>query len=609
MENVIKGIIIDENNMNLGYIISMGNGRNRKEKKILTQEAKACGLVTRQLTFTKDRVIENGDQQLSALPTYMLKGNQFVQVDNTVKVIEKIEVGNNDDGYKIEGYTLLFKSNGKKARYRTSDIYEIARSWKCENFVPYRKADGEYFLKSKRGDKQLNEQLETVTVCNKNVQKIDRKPRVINNPKMSADVKSKASASANNDNSNKEIGRKVNMDIFEIFEKAQQFKCTMIKFQSENYSARSITKVSEEDQDANLFDAYWGDEFFKPYLKLSADKLNVSINTRVYGDVTIKREGKHDLIVPCYTTRTKNIIANGKFNMKRFGVIVDKDKASAFVSGISAVEKVITDKEDKEFFDKIDQILGLEDKVVVVINTSMVAITRSKTAKLTYEQLAQTVANIENIRLMSKYLGPHSGLIRKISDTINYSDGGKIEEKDLETSYIVKRIRETLTDEELEIAISNGINSLTGCYTPVYSAGRTQYDKYDQDIQIKFMMFKGLERITVNDIEEAIKAHDDSKINKNTLDILRPFAHMTKDAYTLSVIKEKYNTLQNGLQQLYKDLFINNINCIDDGVLRLNGHWYNTENKRFKKGKEFACSEIEANGGQLIVQVSNLDIM
>lgn len=274
--------IVDDKRRLIGFLVAQefnGNGPTTKLPMTVAQMVKEFGtngvlLVPGQVELRGSRVVTQGKFKLSDLPMVMASGKEFVQLDNKMTAVARINRGG-----AVMGFRIRF-ADGYETNLKTNDVVLLSSWIKPTNFITRKRDDGSWYLCAPAG-KTLAElpQLD-----------VDEMLKVTNKPKH----QEKAVA-------------KEDLDFLSfMFDLSKSGGC-IIKMRRENKKEASSGVVTNE-----AFEPMPGVSIGWPWVGFTDNKLNATVTMRKYGKV--EALGRK---ITTYVPVVHSVIKNGELVINR----------------------------------------------------------------------------------------------------------------------------------------------------------------------------------------------------------------------------------------------------------------------------------------------------
>lgn len=499
----LKKVVIDTNGTLIGFLVEapesfFGNiGVNIIEYPKTLADLKAMRFCNKQIDMSNGKITELGNFKLNSLPCMVYNEGKLLDINSSISLTKRYTSGS-----KVIGYGVRFEGFPGKPEIaqRTDMITQLAKWMRPTNFMIRHNYDtGKMYLNGKGCS--LSD-LPEVSVGEKKTRKGTNKPVTARNQGQPI----QKAVDPNLENV---------FDILDIYNIIAELKGQVIHFPNEKYEAVSESGVKTEEgfQSSNI------GELASPYLEFNSQKLKVNAQFKKLGYVTVNISGRGAAPINTYIHRTKSIFVAGEAYIKRFGVVVSKDKETELMNRLGQ-SLAITPYDLGSLASAVSRFGSVPNPVCFSIDASrlnLISKAKAKNSLLSAEKIASLCKKRYELKLIRKYCNAMQSEIKK-------ELGGKVVSEKVQHREIYSEFR-LYSDDILEALKEVGFDIYSGAYSKTSaltqaSSGKSTSGK-DNGIGIAYAMKEYDDsKKTAAILKKAVKNKDTSVISENILNIL-----------------------------------------------------------------------------------------
>lgn len=378
--------------------------------------------VNKQISMQGNTIVEKEGFKLSSLKMLMFNGNEYISIDNTIKLVRRHVQNNENVGFDC----IIGGKPVKNISY--VNVINLCNMFKPVNFVVRNSTNNKKYIAGKTGETLSS--LEANYIGDKPVAK-RLKSSATDAPEMTGDFKK-------------------DIDIFELYDFIRGVNGFIVNLPGTKYKATTNSpSASEEFVPFNI------GEVGSPWLDFNETKFNISCNFKRPGAVAVKFENKTTNVIT-FIYRRKNIFYDGKNYISRLGVVIPN---SAEESLISTFGKTMTFTEivDPGIVMPISMLIAQTNVKMYEVDTSKVAMMTKEKAKkqiLSCEEIYDNVRKLTENKFRLKFL---NGELKDLKANANVPSAEKI--RGVAPQFAA------MSNAELEILTQNGIDIYSGAFT------------------------------------------------------------------------------------------------------------------------------------------------
>lgn len=570
--------IVNENFKLIGFVVKgiateLGSFGNREiEKPIQLSELLKANFSNEQVEVRNGKLFERKGFTFNTLEMVMFKENNFIQIDNHIKLTKRVLVNG-----ELKGFNILL-GNTLECRYTYDNVIRISSWCKPDNFV-IRVNENKAYIAGKGiklqdlPEEELGHNVETST----------RK-------RAQYGGQSKEKLSKDEELSN---------SLLELYSYIKSCDGVIIKLADEAYKSASVQSTITPD----TFMPLGVCEIGSPYIDFSNSSLNANTLFKKVGTISGEVAGNVTQLYT-FTWSAKSIFINGENYIKRFGIGVTKDVAEQIIQkfGKQLVTKMIT---DKRVITPIISLTGKKDYVFFEVDTTKLVIMNKDTAKDNYlsnKDINKLVRDLTGIKVNKKILKGYIKAIKESNPSI-----------DLNKGKVLFGLYRGMSNEALKDIANLGIDVYSGAYIVKEKLEKSIKDeavdkeKTSSKIEVEYSLLKvNLNKITYASIVEDIKAN--KKISEYCSD--RTLGIISLDGQAgVDAAQQYLNEMEKAEDKIKYKLWLHRLAMytLGDNKLYMNdadrASWVEKKT-RAKVGKVYACEGCE----NLVLKVINIDI-
>lgn len=498
----LKKVVIDTRGTLIGFIVEapesfFGNiGANVIEYPKTLVDLRAMRFCNKQIDMSKGKIVELGNFKMNSLPCMVYADSKLIDINSDISLTKRYTSGS-----KVIGYSVRFEGfPGKpEVAQRTDVITQMAKWMKPTNFMIRHNYDtGKMYLNGKGCS--LSD-LPEVPIGEKKTRKGSDKPVTARNQGQPI----QKSVDPNVENV---------FDILDIYNIVAELKGQVIHFPNEKYEPVSDSGVKTEEgfQNSNV------GELASPYLDFNSQKLKVNAQFKKLGYVMVNIGNRGAAPINTYIHRTKSIFVAGEAYIKRFGIVVSKDKEAELINRIGQ-SLAVTPYDLGSLASAVSRFGSVPNPVCFSVDASSLSLiskAKAKNSLLSAEKIASLCKKRYELRIIRKYCNAMQSEIKK-------ELGGKVVSEKIQHREIYSEFR-LYSDEILDALKDAGFDIYSGAYSktaaPTTSENKSKKEK-DSGIGIAYAMKEYDDsKKTAAIIKKAVKNKDTSVISENILNVL-----------------------------------------------------------------------------------------
>lgn len=568
--------IVNENKNIIGFVIkerdSSGLTNEFVERPYSVSNLIASKFSNHQLAVVNGKLVEKGTFKMNSIPMLVLKGNNYIEIDNTIDLVGRF-VQNN----KNVGFTVKFFDNSKQ-NLTYSNLVILSKWFKPGNFIIRTSANNKIYVAGKKDGIKIEDL--PVTVIGENKSKAKR-------TKSGAQEKPKSFSGLLENN----------IDMLDICDLVSSCGGELIKLPGESYKAATPSGAKELEE---FIDIGVG-EVASPSLKFNSTKINVNAGFKKVGMVGVDL-GSGVTNITTYVNRTKSIFLNGDNYIKKLGIAVPSDKANSILDRLGKTLS-ISQISDKRVTQPLSQVIGSKSLSFFELDTSKVDLISEDKRRnniLSSKQLKELCLKQYELKLMSKYLGPNGGVLKEVKLELSKEEQAKAKHRSTTPLF------SAMSEEAKSKITEAGIDIYTGAYLKVGTTvvnnkdGKEEGSKSaSEEVEIIYII-KGFDanKITGKEIREAAKNNNTAKIPKKVIELVQRIESIKSPVDKYEEAYNLYNEVEKQLSEIGKKFWCHNASMfINGGKKRVHSHdkdrWEQDLNTRAKKYEVYKCKDIE----------------
>ena len=584
MIKVVK-TVVDQHRRLLGLVLEGrdrqfgGISNERVQKPVALDTLKKINFNNRQVSITPQGIQELGKFRLNQLPMVAVVDNNYINVDNRIRISHKFEKDN-----QIIGFTVNF-ADGSQDNFTYPNVIQLSTWFRPDNFIVGTSSTGRKYVYGKPGMLKI-EQLPTTDLSN------------------GKDNKSKPKAAKTSAQHVRKTGMFNNVvDIIDIYEELRKCDGLLIHLPNEKYTPASGGTTEAGDG----FMPLGVGDYAYPTLSFSRNKLNANANFRKPGTVMVDFGGGAVTPVQSFTYNTKSIFLDAENYIKRFGVAIpqsyENDFSNALGSSLS-IKKI----NNTQMIQAIMSLTGKSNYVFYEVDTGKIDLISTRkydSYRLSAQEIKQLLEENFNPWVISKYLSPTYGLGAEIKKTTNI-DYNKISGKDPLVLY--SAMGEAFRDK----ISAAGIDIYSGAYVkrqniiPKVPKGAPNKEPVTIEYRI---VGRDPNSWSYKKIEEAI--NKGGGLPKEVLDTCTKIKNIKDTKEQVIQLNKVYKKCDKRVYHMHKLLWLHKcVTYLEGGKSTVHSHepglWTPYPRSRSKKFKVYNC--VEPGYEDLVISIANVDI-
>lgn len=539
----LKKIVIDSRGSLIGFLVEapasfFGNiGTDVIEYPKTLADLRAMRFCNRQVDMSNSRITELGSFKLNSLPcmVYDSGSNTLNDINSEITLVRRYTSGS-----KVVGYGVRYEGFPGKPEIaqRTEIITQIAKWMRPTNFMIRHHYDtGKMYLNGKGCTlSDLPEQV----VGERKTHKGTNKPVAARN--QGQPIKKDVDPDAEN-----------TFDILDIYKTVADLGGQVIHFPNEKYEpvSDSGTKQEEGFNNSNL------GELASPYLDFNSQKLKVNAQFKKLGYVQVDL-GRGPAPVNTYIYRTKSIFVAGKAYIKRFGIVVSKDKEASLINALGN-SLAVKQYDLGSLTSAVARFGNVQNPVCFSVdasNLSLISTKKSKESLLTAKEIAELCKLRFEAKLVRKYC---KDVQKDVKSLLGVKAIAEVQHKEVYSEFRM------YSDEVLDALRDAGFDIYSGGYskpvstTPDKEGSKTSKSKSSDEISISYYMKEYDDsKITAADLKKAVKNEKKIQVSERILDVLRKVTNVPdpRDRYTYA--ERKIKAADKQLAEIERKLWVHN---------------------------------------------------
>ena len=529
-----------------------------------------------QIACLKKGIKELNNFKLKELPMKLFDGKNYINIINNLTLKKRLLV----EG-KLEGF--LVDINGIEKRFSVEEIINLASWYNLINFYIKFK-NNKVFISGKKGNSLIGLPEEELVAEKKTNKK--HKVKTIHDKKIVSNIISF------ND-----------FDIITLYKIIQDLNGMILKLPTENYEKSKIAKKKYHE---DFIDLGIG-EIGSPYIVYGEKKLNINSRFKKIGNVLVNFN-KYNHTIQTYTITSKHIFLNGKNYMKKFGIIIEKEKAQILKERFSK-SLALNQITDTSILTPIKSFLGSKTLEIFTVDTGRLDLINHNKIKnfiLKNNLILDNIKRLNDIKVQKRY---YNFITKEVSSIL--------ESKSIFVEPEKFGIYKGMSDELLLALSDAGINVYTGRYEKKEDVNEDDIpddkENYeDNDYEVIYSI-KGFQSIpSAKDIY--MKNNKAEKyISVEFSKTIDDFNKMPDDKLKLQKIEKALKALDREQSEIIKKLWMHKISCFSAGNYKgfkipNKEEWVSIMNNKINDStKEFMCKEVGCES--LLLKLKGLDIL
>ena len=406
----------------------------------------------RQIRIERSSIVEQGSFRLNKMPMAKIVGNQIVDVDNHVTILERFEKDNANVGFKVRF------GDGEEANITYSALLKFARWFDPTNFVVKTSRDGKTFIAGKPGAMRLED-----LKVNYIGEPVDTGKRTKSGARKKENIAKAAST---------QVGSGV--DILDIYDWVIANKGAYLNLPSTKYVPKTVDKepgeTGETEEGKLKFIPLPVSEICQSPLEFNPVNLKVNAAFKKAGTVNVPN-GNTSITIVTYIDRKKSIFVGGKEYIKKFGVAIPADKEAELIRifGTSMAFKEIKDDAITRPLNSVISSSGLKFYEVTTSNIDLIAKDKIPTNVLEANEIYDLILAMNDCQVISKCFSTRGKYMKNLKKDIG----------DEEVADVMKRepfgVFSVMSAEDRKRMTELGFNIYTGSFN--YDEGYSKKSK------------------------------------------------------------------------------------------------------------------------------------
>lgn len=526
-----------------------------------------------QIAVVGGKIVEKNNFKINSLPMVLYTESGYVDVDNSVALLERFVQDNENVGFKVAF------ADGTVDNFRYENIIELCSWFKPKNFAIRTSSKGKKYIASKPGSPNLDELPATI---------IGEAPAVVAKKTKSAAKEAKKAISG-------ELA--VGFDVLDIYDFIKDCGGCVIKLPGIAYEAAT----EEGETITEGFTSLNIGEVASPTPMFNGTKINVNAGFKKVGVVPINIGGTIQTITT-FVYRTKSLFLNGENYMQKFGIAVPVEKETALVDMLGrslALEKIT----DPVITSPLAQVINVNKLAFYKVDSGkidLISEDKRKASTMSSTQLVNLCKKQYDLKLISKALGPKGGLIKVLKDSIG---ADVLQEK---AGKKPAGLFSTMNNEALEAISSAGIDIYSGAYIvpgkPVVKAASGTKSDESVSVEIEYTL-EGYDagKLTGAKIIDAVKNNDTTKVPETVIKIVGEILNTSDPVEQYTKAVKAHAEVEKKLELINKKFWMHNASMFLTGK-KTNIHthdakkWVPDTKSKVKKGLVYMCTASGAEG-------------
>lgn len=566
--------IVDQNYRLVGFIGEgkakefLGVSNEKVSRPISMKYIVESNFSNKQIGVRNGGIVEKEGFKLNSLDMKVIVGNNYIDVDNTIEILRRVEYNNENVGFDV-------RICGKQdVRFSYANVIKLSYLFRPTNFV-IRRNDNKMFIAGKAGTSLS--MIPAVSLGEKQNAK-RTKPTTKTTAPITGVIENE-------------------VDIMSLYEYTRDIGGSIVNLPGTKYKSTTGSK-----QVAKEFVSMQIGEVATPYLDFNATKLNVSCNFRRPGAVAVELKPGSLTNITTFVHAKKNVFLNGENYISRLGVGVSNNKKEEFLNKFSK-GVAISEITDNSIIAPIRMLTGQPNTSFYEVDTSKLGLIAKEKIDgyiLNTNELYRKVLTLEENRVVAKYF---RGLIK------GAESNGEVakETKDIAPQFAV------LSDEELKVLSKNGIDIYSGAFTAKMETSEgeghsgSKEPKADDTIEIAY----AIDGLNADRIKAADMVADNNKLPNFLGTVIAKFNSIEDLGARVEKAREALSRVEASISAIRKELWLHKcamwlksnklgIHGQDSGVWELN-------TKKRTKALCYNCTAPGCEGLQLLV--NGIDIV
>lgn len=589
----LKKVVIDTRGMLIGFMVEapanfFGNiGNDVIEYPKTLADLKAMKFCNKQIDMSTGKITELGNFKINNLPSMVYADNQLIDVDNCITLTRRYTSGS-----KVIGYGVRFEGfPGKPEIAQRSEMIAQMSKWlRPTNFmIRHNYSTGKMYLNGK--DCSLSD-LPEVPIGEKKTRKGTNKPVTARNQGQPI----QKSVNPNVENT---------FDILDIYSIVEQLNGQIVHFPNSAYTPHSdsSTKTEEGFKNSKL------GELASPRLEFNSTSLNVNAKFRKLGYVMVDLNGRGQAPINTFVYRTKSIFVGGEAYIKKFGIVVSKEKETELMNTIGQ-SLALTPYDLGSVQSAVERFGNVSNPVCFSVDASSLSLiskAKAENSLLTEDQIVTLCKKRYEAKLIRKYC-------TAVQNEAKKELGTKIVSEQLQKREIYSEFR-LYSDEILEKLKEIGFDVYSGAYSSIGvsdsqdASSKTKSSRTTDEVFIDYMLKDYDDTKTkAADIRKAIRTKDTKIINENMINLLSNGETLSSPFDRYSWAEKLIDKANKQINEVNKAFWMHNATMFKSGDKKL-VHTHDSKNwvpaqTRAKKYEVYSSTKIDG----LILKLSGLRV-
>jgi len=314
--------------------------------------------------------------------------NSYSPIGNKIELVKRYVQDNQNVGFDVK-----FEDGHVKA-YTYANVMALCKWFKPVNFMISTTKNNRAFIKGHNF-------------------KIDDLPVQV----IGDESKAKKTRSSARDAGGKKFGTTLEsgFDILDVYDLIYKYKGQVIKLPNEKYVSATPSGNVKLDE----FTPYGIGEVASPKLMFNATKLNVNAGFKKVGYVPVTINNATTNITT-YIFRSKSLFLAGENYVRTFGIAVPAETEKELITALGkslAIEKIT----DTTITQPLGQVIDAKNLSFYKVNSDRLELISSKkreSSLMSASQLAELCKQQYSLKLISKYAGPRSGVMKEVKESL-----------------------------------------------------------------------------------------------------------------------------------------------------------------------------------------------
>ena len=563
--------IIDTNRNLIGFMVEgkekeLGGFSNQKvERGVPTQQLIKMNFSNNQIYFSNSAIVEKGSFKISQLPVVVYTNNGYIEVDNTVNIIKRFVMNNENIGFRVSFF------DGSEDNFKYDNLLRLCRWFKPGNFAVRTSSKGRQYI------------------CGKNGTTLDNIPAdIIGGEETGAKRMKSAAKDMDKAVENMQAG----FDILDIYDFIASCGGCVIKLPNEKY----VATTEDGNTSTEGFTSLGIGEVASAYPMFNATKLNVNAGFKQVGVVDVNTNGAN-IKVTSYVFRTKCIFYNGDNYMKVFGIAVPTENEQKLLTTIGrslALEKLT----DTSVTQPLGQVIDCKSLAFYKVDTSkidLISKDKRNNSILSASEIAELCKRRFELKLIEKAVGPKGGIMKDLKDVVSKADLADASGKKVAGAFAM------YSEDGLKALQAAGIDIYTGAYTVAGSASKKSGSGSDDDsssVEIEYTLdgFNAT-KLTGSKILQLIEEGDTSVVGANVFKIVSDILSISDDTAEYIAASNAYKEAVKAEDEINKKFWMHNASMyINGGKAKIHTHdaskWSVDAGSKVKTATVYRNSEV-----------------